>query len=97
METCGLCLGMFPKQEYEPKTLMLNPGDIALLYTDGFTESRNPQNEEFSEEGLIRLLKKSTKLSAGEIITNVCVALKEFTADNDPFDDMTLVIIKRTG
>lgn len=77
--------------------MVLNPGDIALLYTDGFTESRNSQNEEFSEEGLIRLLKKSTKLSAGEIITNVCETLKEFTTGNDPFDDMTLVVIKRTG
>ncbi|NOR14419.1 MAG: SpoIIE family protein phosphatase [Candidatus Aminicenantes bacterium] len=97
METCGLCLGMFPKQEYEPKTLVLNPGDTALLDTGGFTESRNAQNEEFSEEGLIRLLKKSTKLSAGEIITNICEALKDFTTGTAPFDDMTLVIIKRTG
>lgn len=95
METCGLCLGMFPNQEYDSKTLVLNPGDTALLYTDGFTESRNLQNEEFSEEGLIRLLKKSQKLSASEIMTNVCDALKDFTAGTDPMDDMTLVIIKR--
>jgi serine phosphatase RsbU (regulator of sigma subunit) len=95
METCGLCLGMFPHQEYDSKTLILNPGDTALLYTDGFTESRNPQNEEFSEDGLIRLLKKSTKLTASEIMTNVCDALKDFTEGTDPMDDMTLVIIKR--
>jgi len=95
METCGLCLGMFPQQEYECKSLVLNPGDTALLYTDGFTESRNPQNEEFSEEGLIRLLKKSTKLSAGEIMTDVCDALKDFSAGAPPMDDMTLVVIKR--
>jgi len=84
MEPCGLCLGMFPQQEYECKSLVLNPGDTALLYTDGFTESRNPQNEEFSEEGLIRLLKKSTKLSAGEIMTDVCDALKDFSAGAPP-------------
>lgn len=97
LETCGLCLGMFPAIEYESKKISLNAGDTVLLYTDGFTEGRNLANEEFSEEGLINLLKKHTKSNAPELMDTICTELKTFTSGTDQMDDMTLIIIKRTS
>ncbi len=94
-ETCGLCLGMFPDENFTLKSIHLNPGDTVLLYTDGLTESRNPNNEEFAEEGLIRALKKHQKLPAGEMMIAILEELEDFAGDSDPMDDMTVVIIKR--
>ncbi|MFB0518287.1 MAG: SpoIIE family protein phosphatase, partial [Acidobacteriota bacterium] len=53
LESCGLCLGVLPSVTYEAKNVTLNPGDVALLFTDGITESLNKENEEFSENRLI--------------------------------------------
>lgn len=95
LESCGMCLGMFPSVTYDVKTVTLAPGDITLLFTDGITESRNTKNEEFNEERLIKLCKKNSKLSAQKLLEKIHKEVGTFTSGVDQMDDMTLVIIKR--
>jgi sigma-B regulation protein RsbU (phosphoserine phosphatase) len=97
LDSCGLCLGMFPAQEYASRVITLNPGDTAMLYTDGLTESRNKNNEELTEDGLGKLLKKHQKLPAEKLMHAIFEDLETFTDGADPMDDMTLVLIKRNG
>jgi sigma-B regulation protein RsbU (phosphoserine phosphatase) len=96
LESCGLCLGMFPDVEYKAETVTLNPGDVSLLFTDGITESRNKENKEFEEEKLVKLLKKNAKLSAPDLITQIQKEVETFTADTEQMDDQTVVVIKKT-
>ncbi len=95
MESCGLCLGMFPSVDYGVQKLTLNPGDTAVLFTDGITESRNKDNKEFNEDRLIKLLQKNTKLSAQKLMEKVNQEVEKFTTGAERMDDMTLVIVKR--
>ncbi|MBU1339782.1 MAG: SpoIIE family protein phosphatase [Acidobacteria bacterium] len=97
LESCGLCLGMFPDVDYEVMTTVLDKGDIALLFTDGITESRNKAQEEFGEKRLFKLCKKYSKLSAREILDNIYGEVEAFTGGGIRMDDMTIVIIKRVG
>jgi serine phosphatase RsbU (regulator of sigma subunit) len=96
MESCGLCLGMFPNVEYKAQIVALQPGDTALLFTDGITESRNKENKEFEEEKLVKFLKKNSKLSPLEFIKEVQAAVETFTAGTEQMDDQTVVVIKKT-
>ncbi len=95
MESCGLCLGMFPSVDYGVQNLLLNPGDTAVLFTDGITESRNKDNKEFNEDRLIKLLQKNIKLPSQKILEKINQEVEKFTAGAERMDDMTLVIIKR--
>lgn len=95
LESCGLCLGMFPSIKYEVRSTELQVGDLAVLFTDGITESRNKNKEEFGEERLLAVLKKNNKLAAQKLIEKVCSEVDEFSAGMEPEDDRTLVIIKR--
>lgn len=95
LESCGLCLGMFPSQVYEARKVTLNAGDTAVIFTDGITESRNKENKDFEEGGLIKALRKHSKLSAQKLLKNIYEELDSFTSGTDQMDDMTLVIIKR--
>jgi len=70
---------------------------MAVLFTDGITESRSKDNKEFDEKGLIKLLRKHSKLKASKILKKVNDELDSFTAGADRMDDMTLVIIQRTS
>jgi sigma-B regulation protein RsbU (phosphoserine phosphatase) len=97
LESCGLCLGMFASSTYEVKKVKVNLGEMAVLYTDGITESRSKDNKEFDEKGLIKLLRKHTKLQAPKILKKVYEELDSFTAGADRMDDMTLVIIQRNS
>jgi len=93
--SCGFCLGMFPCVDYEAKTMSLEKGDIALLFTDGITECRNKANEEYTEERLTKLLKKNHKLSAGKLQDKIFDEVNAYTEGTEQMDDMTLIVVKR--
>lgn len=97
LESCGFCLGMFPSVTYEMKKVNLSPGEIVLLFTDGITEGRNKEKEEFTEKRLIKIMQKHSKLSAQKLLEKVQKEVNLFTAGTDQMDDMTLVIIKRVS
>jgi sigma-B regulation protein RsbU (phosphoserine phosphatase) len=91
----GYCLGMFPGAEFEVGTVRFEPGDRLCLYTDGITESRNQDREEYGEERLIGLLKANPDESARETGERIVADVKAFSLCDDPEDDMTIVVVKR--
>ena len=88
---------MFPDVKYEVRKVSLKVGDVALIFTDGITESRNKGNDEFGEEKLTELIRKNSKLSAQKLLEKIHEKVKSFTAGTDPMDDMTLVVIKKVS
>jgi sigma-B regulation protein RsbU (phosphoserine phosphatase) len=91
----GLCLGMLAGRPYEIGTAALAPGEILVLYTDGITESRNTGEKEFGVEGLTEAVREDLGKDARTILEGVFRRLAEFTVCAEPFDDRTLVIVKR--
>jgi len=93
----GMCLGMFPASTYEVGTLRLAKGDILLLFTDGLTESRNKAGQEMGEQKIFDFLKRNAKRPAPELLKDIKAQFQDFNAGVKPFDDTTLVLIKRTS
>jgi HAMP domain-containing protein len=97
----GLVLGFLPNQTYMQQITTLQPGDILILYTDGITEARVPEEEKvigdklFGEDRLIQVIKDSASLSAREIQSAILQAVSNHTKNTPQGDDITLVIIKR--
>ncbi len=97
LDPTGFCLGMFPSVSYGVEQVKIEKGETVVLYTDGITDTRNSLNQEFGEDKLIGLLKKNAKKPAAEIISKLNNELGTFSSGVDPFDDMTLIVLKRTG
>lgn len=95
LESSGFCLGMFPNVDYTMERLNLGVGDTALLFTDGITESRNTDNEEFEEKRLIALLKKNSKIGARDLMEKINKELDVFTTGTEQMDDQTIIVIKK--
>lgn len=93
----GLCLGMFAGRSYEVGTAALDPGEVLVLYTDGITEGRNTGEKEFGVEGLAGAVREEREKDAPAILDAVFRRLTEFTACAEPFDDRTLVVVKRNA
>jgi sigma-B regulation protein RsbU (phosphoserine phosphatase) len=93
----GLCLGMFAGRSYEIGTGEVGPGEILVLYTDGITESRNSAEKEFGVDGLGAAVRDKRDKDAPAILDAVFSRLAEFTACAEPFDDRTLVVVKRNA
>jgi len=75
----------------------LNPGDIVILYTDGVTEMRNEQQEEYGLQRVNRLIVENSYLNAEEIVRLIVDDLEKFRGQEPPHDDTTILVLKRTS
>jgi len=88
----GVVLGVFPSQTFDVGTMQLERGDRVIFFTDGVTEAGNPQEEEFGDERLVRLLEENRKCSATEIQKKILDVAGAFCRGNW-HDDATLLIL----
>jgi serine phosphatase RsbU (regulator of sigma subunit) len=91
----GFPLGMFPGARYEAGAVRLEPGDIAVLYTDGIPEARNEEGEEYTEERFRSSVAGNRVLPAGDLCQKVLADIHSYAAVGQPCDDITLVVVKR--
>ena len=70
--------------------------DILVCFTDGLTEASNADSEEFGKKRVAEILKENASRSAEEIKTCIINAYQEFVGKQKPFDDLTLIVLKRT-
>lgn len=91
----GIMVGFDESYKYGQRTVTLRPGDLILFYTDGVTESVNAQDEQFGEERLRQVIVEHHGASPEELVSALKEALAEFTGGIPPFDDVTIMIVKR--
>ena len=91
----GMCLGMLPCETFETSTVTIGPGDLLCLFTDGITERRDRNREQFGETRLVEILRTSSRLAARQVLDKVYETVEAFSPGTEPEDDMTLVILKR--
>ena len=87
-------LGMFPGTRYHQYHLLLEPGDIMVLYTDGVTEASDPDGVEFGKDRLVQAVRDNCARPARELIASLEMAVLEWTANRGATDDVTFFVIK---
>ncbi len=90
----GTAIGLFEDFPFQQETVVLEPGDLLVAFTDGITETMNSMQEEWDECNLIRSIEASQGLPAGEMIARIVNDADAFAAGNKQHDDMTLVILR---
>ncbi len=101
LTTGGLLLGMVGDMIYQQDTIVLEPGEVILLYTDGITEAVGPGADEedfdamFGEDALCEVLLRNRHLPASGIQDAILAAVADHTRGVAQSDDITLVVIRR--
>ena len=90
----GLEEGTIFDQTIEEQQLKLNRGDYFIIFSDGLTEAMNPDQELYGEERLEKIVEKGMFGSGAELKDLILDDLKEFQADSQQFDDITIVIVR---
>jgi sigma-B regulation protein RsbU (phosphoserine phosphatase) len=88
----GTVLGVFPDSKYEEVEIPFSSGDRLVLITDGITEARNAQNEEFGEDRLIHLLRSRRGLPAADLQQMLLDSVASF-AGHTLQDDAAIMIV----
>lgn len=94
LETGGLPVGMFPDQTYQEEAVQLQPGDLLVFYTDGYTDVAGADNEVFGAERLRRCLRRHRHEDPEQIIQALEQAVTAFIETSDHGDDRTMVVLK---
>jgi sigma-B regulation protein RsbU (phosphoserine phosphatase) len=94
----GLGVGMGSK-EFFARTIMedeirLESGDIAVFYTDGVTEARPENGEEFGYEKLEGVIARCGGKSALDVRDEIVLAVDAHMHHRSPDDDRTIVVLK---
>ena len=90
----GLVLGADAKAVYEERQFYIHPGDLLIFYTDGLTETMNPEGETFGRERLIATAQAHRAEPARQLIDRVWHALRDFARGTEPRDDFTIIVLK---
>jgi sigma-B regulation protein RsbU (phosphoserine phosphatase) len=94
LEACGPVVGMLPMVDYEAKSMILEPGDLLIAYTDGISEAMTAEDEEWGEDRMLEAAPRQRDASAAEVLEEIFRAADAFTAGAEQHDDMTLLIMK---
>ena len=93
LDTNGLFLGIQDESLYEQKSIHYEPGDRCILYTDGITELKDDNNEEFGEVRLAKFLKQHNNTS-GSFCDNLLQTLEHFAPLKERSDDIAFLFIE---
>ncbi len=75
--------------------MTMAPGDVAVFYTDGVVESRNPSGEEYGYDRLLAAVQAQRTSDAAAIHSALLAKLQQFMGRNHHYDDdMTLLVFK---
>ncbi len=95
LRTGGIPVGLFPDVVYAQGTLQIIPGDLLVIYSDGFTEAPNARWEQFGEERLIELVNQYRDYKPVDIIRALEQTVTEYLSPKVNYsDDRTIVILK---
>ena len=93
LDTSGTVVGLFDHETYSESTIIMQPGDLIVAYSDGVTEPEN-ESGEFGEERLIALLKEHRHRPLSEIGNAIASSVADWIGDAEQPDDVTVVLAR---
>ena len=96
----NLPIGVFSDFAYKLQELQLEAQSTLFLFTDGLTEARNSQREQFRMKRIMDTLTKETSqagsLNAQQLVTLMTDTVNGFAGDAEQSDDLTMLAIRYT-
>lgn len=87
----GRAVGVMEGYDYQDRSVILRPGDLVTMVTDGITEARPNSTDLFGLDRLKSFLSKTQRCSADELANGLLTAAKEH-ADGALRDDAAILV-----
>ncbi|MEY2979219.1 MAG: PP2C family protein-serine/threonine phosphatase [Prochlorotrichaceae cyanobacterium] len=102
LDALGMLIGLDAQSQYEDARVQLQPGDVVIYYTDGFTDAVNAEGDRYDEEKLIQLCHWACQHCDGAraILDFLFAQIQKFIGqdlqgdDRHYDDDMTLLVLQ---
>jgi serine phosphatase RsbU (regulator of sigma subunit)/putative methionine-R-sulfoxide reductase with GAF domain len=97
LEAKGVILGVLEQASLDEKTVQLEPGNLLVLYTDGITEAIDLMQNEYGLDRLRAFVSEHRFADLELVQESLLEEVASFSQGQPPFDDLTLVLLRRTG
>ena len=87
----GLPIGLFRESDYSNQALQMSPGDRLYMYTDGFLEAENPQNQAFGLERLIHSLDAGRQFTLDGSMASLTREVEGWRGTPELEDDLSIL------
>ncbi len=91
----GMPMGIMDGQTYDAMTVLLNPGDTLVMFSDGVTDAMNIRDEKFKSPRILAALKTDGPRTPKALGERIIKAVKLHAGTREQNDDITLVCIGR--
>jgi len=91
----GLAVGILEEFDYEDDIVIMQPGELIVIFSDGVTDMINADDEAFGEIRLQDLLRENLELASKDLVDLIIAEVQKHAGDEPAFDDITMVIIKK--
>jgi sigma-B regulation protein RsbU (phosphoserine phosphatase) len=95
MEAGGTLVGVFEDHVYIQGSATIQPDGLVFLYTDGVTEARNQEEEEFGVPRLVGFVDSKREEPAMHLAESTISNIRESWLGTDQEDDWTILVVKR--
>lgn len=93
LEATATVLGLFDIWDCAVGEMRLDSGDTLIVYSDGVTEARNDQGEEFGQDRLLEAALNLSQLGASSLLETLVLRVQQFCGYEQD-DDLTLLVIR---
>jgi hypothetical protein len=90
----GPPLGMFGHSRYASIEAEICPGDLLVMFTDGFTDLRNASDDFFGEQRILDIVREHRTRPLNEIASVLLNEGTAFSVAPKPEDDLTLFLLR---
>jgi phosphoserine phosphatase RsbU/P len=90
----GTAMGILPKSLSADQRLLIEPGDVLVVGTDGLSEAHNANDEMFGYDRLLEVVESLAVRPAQAIADGLYQTVNNFSAGQPQDDDQTLVVLK---
>jgi len=84
-------LGLFQTLPTAEQHIALEPGDWLLIFSDGIPEALDDRDEEFGQQRITEIVRRSSCVSAVEMRDAILAAVRDHSAGRPASDDLTLI------
>jgi serine phosphatase RsbU (regulator of sigma subunit) len=94
----GVVLGLkydIVSPHLKEEELSIEPNDVIVLFTDGVTEAMNEEGKMFGLDNLVIMSEQYAHLPIDQALNNIFQSVCNFIGNNEQFDDITIVGMKR--
>ncbi len=95
LESGGVPLGLFCDSSYREEVIPVQPGDLLVIYSDGYVELVDDSGQQFGVERFQQVISTHRRLKAEEIVNRLEETMVRFeNSTGSGGDDRTVVVLK---